>query len=363
MASIDLTQDTHRLLMAVAGYDARPDRISGVVFSLCQTSYRAKLAASSRPGRTWHECFAPSGVGPVPAPSASSQALPERTWQPEATIAVGLAPYAAESLLGLAGEDPGPERIDRCLWDLCLAYYRTELVDSPRPACPDEVLDVAVRLSYRQGLVSDFQGVAVVACAHAPACHRLASAPGCEPETVACADIAAWLQAKAEAGAEAERARTDSTIDVEARTATCSCLDGTPLNDPRGYPDQPDDVVYLVGTDLAERYEELFGNQYFGTHLVSVLEDVKAVKEMRWIGYSHDELYGCSEDHDDEDCPDYVDPTFECVRDCDQGCDWVLYPREGHAHLAVHGNDIDLGPLEEDHTAQLTDHLLPDLRL
>jgi hypothetical protein len=57
------------------------------------------------------------------------------------------------------------------------------------------------------------------------------------------------------------------------------------------------------------------------------------------------------------------DLTFECDRGCHEGCDWVLYPQHGRARLAVHGNDIDLGPLEEDHTAELTDHLLPQLRL
>lgn len=362
MASINLTQDTYRLLMKVAANDARPDRISGFVFSLCQTSYRAHLAASPRPDRSWHECYAPAGVGPVPAPGGISPDLPEHTWQTDNTVAVKLAPYAAECVLGMAGEDRSPEAVDRGIWDLCLAYYRTAQIASPRPACHDDVLELAVHLSYRQGLVTDFQGVAVVACAHAPACHRLASVPVCEPEIVACADVAAWLQAKADAGAEAERARSNGLIDVEARTASCSCLDGTPMSNPRRYPDQPDDVVYIVGDALVERYEDLFGSQYFGTHPVSTLEYLGAVKEMPW-GYSHEELYGCTEDHDDEECPNWRDPTFECVRDCHQGCDWVLYPREGRARLAVHGNDIDLGPLEEDHTALLVDQLLPDLRL
>jgi hypothetical protein len=363
MASIGLTKDTYQLLMNVAGNDH--GRTSAFVWELCLGYYRAQLAAAPRPGRTWHEVYAPYGVGPVPAPGRTDRALPERTWNAADTVTVALAPYAADLLLDMVGDDQGPESVDGFVWDLCLAYYRTDLIASPRPECPDEVLEVAIHLSYIQGLVTDFQGVAVVATAHAPACDRLSTAVGCEVETVTCADFAAVLQAKAEAGAEAQRTGSDVPIDVQARTATCRCLDGTPVSAPRSYPDQPDDLIYLVGTELAERYEDLFGSWHFGTHRVETRNGVGAVKSIRWMHLSPEETCTHRAEHASwDDCEDVRrDLTFECDRGCHEGCDWVLYPQYGRARLAVHGNDIDLGPLEEDHTAELTDHLLPQLRL
>ncbi|MCH7229999.1 hypothetical protein L0U85_03865 [Glycomyces sp. L485] len=300
MASIELTQDTYELLVETAGEDRSPAALDRLVWELCRAYHRARLAASPRPGRTWQQAFALHSGGPVPQ----------------------------------AGES-------------------------------DRALQVAVHLSYRQGLITDFQGVTVTACAHAPACQRLTSAGDYQVTTVRTDGFDDWLQAQAEAGAETERDQYDGDVEVTVQTAQCCCLDGTPSNRPEAYPSQPDDLVFLVGPDLTARYFDVFADRGFGVHTTDTLDGVGGAKSIRWLGVGHDEICQCTEAHHCwDECPDVGrDLTFECDRGCETGCDWVLYPLHGRAWLAVHGTEIDLGPIEDDHTAELVERLLPDLRL
>jgi hypothetical protein len=272
------------------------------------------------------------------------------------------------------------------LAEVCTAVKRAHLAASSRmdrhwqellrmnPLSPMPVwgitgreLQVVPHLSYRTGLVTDYQGITVTASAHAPACHRLLSHPagGAEPTIVAVEGFEAWLQETAERGAVAERERVGDACDVETATGSCVCLEGTLVLAPRSYPDQPEDIVYLVGEDLQERYLGLFEERRFIVHAVTTLKQITGIKNRRWDHLGTDEVCDHEPQHDAWGiCPTAsADLTFECDRHCDTGCDWVLYPLDGRARLAVHGDDIDLGPIEEDHTAELTDYLLPQLRI
>jgi hypothetical protein len=161
-----------------------------------------------------------------------------------------------------------------------------------------------------------------------------------------------------------EEAAGAKVLDVVADTARCTCLDGTLVFSPRLYPKQPNDLVWLVGADL-HRYMGLFEAVRFEVWEVPDLDAIDAAKENRWHHLDVGEVCTCEPGHEDWDaCPvASADQTLECDRGCHGGCDWVLYPQHGHAWLTVHGTDIDLGPVEDDHTEALTGRLIADLRL
>ncbi|GAB4001588.1 hypothetical protein GCM10029992_37520 [Glycomyces albus] len=267
---------------------------------------------------------------------------------------------------------------------LCEAYERAALAASPRLGRPwptlltrlddyrapawsdlDRSLSVTCHLSYRQGLITDFQGVSVTACAHAMDCVRLVSATGARRFEIVSVDrFEQWLAERAEQGAEAERQRAGEGVEVATGTEHCRCLAGTPVFDRAFHPAHPEDIVYLVGAEL-RRYESLFFRLGFEPWPVEEMDGVDTVKELRWMHHGVEDLCTCAEPcRSIEECPVAGrDLTFECDRGCADGCDWVLYPLYGRAWLQVHGTDIDLGPLEADHTHELTARYLPELRL
>jgi hypothetical protein len=224
---------------------------------------------------------------------------------------------------------------------------------------------VVPRLSYRQGLVTDFQGFAITATAHAPACQRLSGLPSGESEIVPVPRFSSWLQERADQAAEAERAEFGDGIEIVAQTGRCVCLDGTLVFAPRLYPDQPEDVVFLVGRELQERYRALFERWHFAVEAVSDLEEVDDRKHYRWLHLGVGEVCTCTPPHEEwEECPvASADLTFACDRNCQTGCDWVMYPLGDRAQLQVHGTEIDLGPLRDDCTFFLSNDVLPQIRI
>ncbi|MEU6246124.1 hypothetical protein [Glycomyces sp. NPDC047010] len=235
---------------------------------------------------------------------------------------------------------------------------------SPMPLTGLETYELRVvpRLSYRQGLVTDFQGITITATAHAPACQRLSALPSGAAEIVPVPGFTTWLQERAEQAAEAERA--EYGVEVAAQTGQCVCLNGTLVFAPRLYPDQPEDVVFLVGPELQERYSGAFERWHFTVEAVNDLDEIGRRKDHRWMHLSVDEVCTCEPPHEEwEACPvASADLTFDCDRDCQIGCDWVLHPQGDHAQLQVHGTEIDLGPLGEDCTVFLADDVIPKIR-
>jgi hypothetical protein len=179
-------------------------------------------------------------------------------------------------------------------------------------------------LSYRQGTVADFQAIVVTATAHAPGCVRLRTAGDlAEPQAFRAGGIDVRLAAAAALAAAREAGEHE--VDVEARIGACACLWGTAYRPGHTYA-QPEDVIYLDG-DHAERYRNLFDALGF------------RVPEP---GFDTDRSGDCG--------------------DCAIRCDWELYELHGRAWIALHGSDIDLGPADADHTAELG-RIVPELRI